>query len=236
MSAQVEVVNGQEISLYDIEFLGLMNEINSRIDTFPKGERLKINAWIDCLMVPIKNVQWKKNRNLYAIILIDSLINHKLNEPFNKFPKENKELPWLSVTKVKSELTKKFFKEISIDKTESMGLKLYNNQLNSNKPVMSGKQDDDDDNEGNDDDDGDNNVMLGKGSNDVNQMHKLDRFKLESIVHELTEESYKRDEVISKQNEEINQIKQRINELEKKVKIVMTHHAQKQQGQKRIKK
>ena len=119
-----------------------------------------------------------------------------------------------------------------------MGLKLYNNQLNSNKPVMSGKQNDDDDNEGNDDDDdnGDNNVMLGKGSNDVNQMHKLDRFKLESIVHELTEESYKRDEMISKQNEEINQIKQRINELEKKVKIVMTHHAQKQQGQKRIKK
>ena len=52
-------------------------------------------------------------------------------------------------------------------------------------------------------------------------MHKLDKFKLESIVHELSEESFKRDEIITKQNDELSQLKQRINELEKKVKIVM---------------
>ena len=236
MSAQVEIINGQEISLYDIEFLGLMNEIHSRINSFPKGERLKINAWIDCLMVPIKNVQWKKNRNLYAIILIDSLINHKLNEPFNKFPKENKELPWLSVTKVKSELTKKFFKEISIDKTESTGLKLYNNQLNSNKPSINNNKQDDESSTNHNDDDGNsnNNINNVKNNNETNQMHKLDKFKLESIVHELSEESFKRDEIITKQNDELSQLKQRINELEKKVKIVMTHHAQQKQG--RVKK
>ena len=98
MTSLLEKPRGQEISIYDIEFIGLMEEINKRIGKFGKGDRLKINSWIECLMAPTKNIEWKKNRNLYAIVLIDSLINNKLNEPFNKFPKGNKELPLLSVT------------------------------------------------------------------------------------------------------------------------------------------
>ena len=235
MTSLLEGPKGQEISIYDIEFIGLMEEINKRIDKFCKGDRLKINSWIECLMAPTKNIEWKKNRNLYAIVLIDSLINHKLNEPFNKFPKGNKELPLLSVTKVKSELSKKFFKEISSDQAEIVGMKIYKNKLNKENNNTNISKKSSVENSGN--------VIKHKTNNDnQNQVesnnekdYKLDKFKLESLIQELSQINFQKDEIISKQNEEINLLKQNINELEKKVKIVMTHQAQHKQKNNQLK-
>ena len=56
MTSLLEKPREQEISIYDIEFIGLMEEINNRIGKFGKGERLKINSWIECLMAPTKNI------------------------------------------------------------------------------------------------------------------------------------------------------------------------------------
>lgn len=46
-----------------------------------------------------QNAQWKKNRNLYCMLLLDQLFNGKLAKPFVKMPPDEA-LPMLSPTEV----------------------------------------------------------------------------------------------------------------------------------------
>ena len=96
---------------YDAEFINLMLDIQERIDNFCKSDKLKINSWAKVLCIPTINVEFKKNRNLYAIKLLDNVINGKLEDPFNKFAKD-KELKTISSILVKTQLSDKFLNEI----------------------------------------------------------------------------------------------------------------------------
>ena len=68
-----------------------------------------MNKWCKKLAQITIIQEWKKNRNLYAILLLNMLINKRLEEPFTKIPKEE-ELPIISQTLVNSKLTPKFWK------------------------------------------------------------------------------------------------------------------------------
>ena len=92
---------------YDAEFVNLMLEIQKLIENFCKSDKLKINSWAKVLCVPTKNIEFKKNRNLYVIKLLDNVYNGKLEEPFTKFIKD-KELKLLNPILVKTQLTNKF--------------------------------------------------------------------------------------------------------------------------------
>ena len=96
---------------YDAEFVNLMLDIQDRIDNFCKSDKLKINSWAKVLCIPTINVEFKKNRNLYAIKLLDNVLNGKLEDPFNKFAKD-KELKTISPILVKTQLSDKFLNEI----------------------------------------------------------------------------------------------------------------------------
>ena len=96
---------------YDAEFVNLMLDIQERIDNFCKSDKLKINSWAKVLCIPTINVEFKKNRNLYAIKLLDNVLNGKLEDPFNKFAKD-KELKTISPILVKTQLSDKFLNEI----------------------------------------------------------------------------------------------------------------------------
>ena len=92
---------------YDKEFVNLMLEMNSRIENYSKLDRLKINSWIKCLCLPTNNIPWKKNRNLYALKLLDNILNFKLEKPFTKFAELGENLPMLDSILVKSQLSNK---------------------------------------------------------------------------------------------------------------------------------
>ena len=96
---------------YDAEFVSLMLDIQERIENFCKSDKLKINSWAKVLCIPTINIEFKKNRNLYAIKLLDNVINGKLEDPFNKFAKD-KELKTISPILVKTQLSDKFLNEI----------------------------------------------------------------------------------------------------------------------------
>jgi hypothetical protein len=96
---------------YDADFVNLMLDIQERIDNFCKSDKLKINSWAKVLCIPTINVEFKKNRNLYAIKLLDNVLNGKLEDPFNKFAKD-KELKTISPILVKTQLSDKFLNEI----------------------------------------------------------------------------------------------------------------------------
>ena len=109
-------------SKYDNEFVGLLNEIGLRLPNFNKQDKLKIKSWISLLTIPCNTTDTKKNRNLYAIKLINQMINGKLEEPFTKYANGIDDLKWLSPIDIKAELTKKFFEEIDFDKIENYGI------------------------------------------------------------------------------------------------------------------
>ena len=112
---------------YDAEFVNLMLDIQNLIENYSKSDKLKINSWAKILCVPTINIEFKKNRNLYAIKLLDNVINGKLEEPFDKFAKDN-ELKKINPILVKTELTQLFLKYIK--KYDS-----YENYINYQNPV-----------------------------------------------------------------------------------------------------
>ena len=97
---------------YDAEFVNLMLDIQNLIYNFSKSDKLKINSWAKILCIPTTNIEFKKDRNLYAIKLLDNMLNNKLEEPFNKFAKHH-ELKQVNPIIIRAQLTKKFFDHIT---------------------------------------------------------------------------------------------------------------------------
>ena len=95
---------------YDKEFISLMLTIEKRSDVLNKYDKLRIKNWCKKLCQVTNNIEWKKNRNLHAICILDSILNEHFEEPYNKFPPEGS-VPILNKALVKSKLSKKFFEE-----------------------------------------------------------------------------------------------------------------------------
>ena len=121
---------------YDAEFVKLIVEVQNLIDDFCKSDKLKINSWAKKLCIPTINIEFKKNRNLYAIKLLDNVCNGKLEEPFTKFAKD-KEIKLLDPILVKTQLTKKFLNYIKqLEENEN----IYNNPNINNYDYMNKKE------------------------------------------------------------------------------------------------
>ena len=95
---------------YDREFISLMLTIEKRSEQLNKYDKLRIRNWCKKLCQVTNNIEWKKNRNLHAICILDSILNEHFEEPYNKFPPEGS-VPILNKALVKSKLSKKFFEE-----------------------------------------------------------------------------------------------------------------------------
>ena len=69
-------------------------------DFLTKNEQIRIRQWIKKLSSVINNILWRKNRNLYAKLLLAMLKTKSgLLEPFNKCPPEGS-LPKLSIYEI----------------------------------------------------------------------------------------------------------------------------------------
>ena len=73
-----------------------------------KHTEIRIQTWCKKFCQITNNINWKKNRNLHALNLLDMILNEHFEEPYNKFPPEGP-LPFLSVSVVKSKLSPKIF-------------------------------------------------------------------------------------------------------------------------------
>ena len=127
---------------YDKEFISLMLTIEQKSDILNKYDKLRIKNWCKKLCQVTNNVEWKKNRNLHAICILDSILNEHFEEPYNKFPPEGS-VPILNKALVKSKLSKKFFEEAfkmqneeqqqgQIDNNENMNNQKFENNKNNN--------------------------------------------------------------------------------------------------------
>lgn len=67
-------------------FLKLIQEIEKAYRPLAKGLRIRIEKWIEKLVLTGSNIVWRKHRNAYARLLLDNVINKKLSEPFHALP------------------------------------------------------------------------------------------------------------------------------------------------------
>ena len=78
-----------------------------------KHEKIRIESWCKKFCQITTNIDWKKNRNLHAIYLLNMIINQHFEEPYTKFAPDGP-LPFLNKPIIKSSLSPKFLNYLSI--------------------------------------------------------------------------------------------------------------------------
>ena len=79
-----------KIKKIDVNFDKLIKEINYILKKrkLRKHLMIRIDKWIDKLVdeKEANNLQWKRNRNKHARLLLQMILNHNIEEPFTKMP------------------------------------------------------------------------------------------------------------------------------------------------------
>lgn len=74
----------------DLVFISCLQEIEAlyRLNLTSKAQRLRVEKWIQKLINIGPNVTWRRDRNSYAKVLLNQIIQKQLSEPFHCLPKE----------------------------------------------------------------------------------------------------------------------------------------------------
>ena len=214
------------LNRYDNEYIGLLNEIGNRLIYFTREENLKIRSWIKLLSMPFETKEEKQNRNLYAIKLINQMINRKIKYPFNNYANINQLKPLLAID-IKAELTKKFYKEINLKNIVNFGYQMQNQFLSSHPQYFNSFQNNniyrslDNDYDNNNININDMRILnrghniikenMEKEINDYSSEYNLDKNeeekeKIYKIIDDLEKRINEGDKVIEYQNNEINKL------------------------------
>jgi hypothetical protein len=188
---------------YDKEFISLMVTIENRSEALNKYDKLRIKNWCKKLCQVTNNVEWKKNRNLHAICILDSVLNEHFEEPYNKFPPEGS-VPILNKALVKSKLSKKFFQEAL--KMQSEG---QNNDNNINENNLNNSNNNQN-NIQNQNYKVNNNMVINEGNEEIINEQKKEIQRLNNLLKQ-------RELEISNLNDEKNKMQEYIEELEQKI-------------------
>ena len=188
---------------YDKEFITLMVTIERRSEVLNKYDKLRIKNWCKKLCQVTNNVEWKKNRNLHAICILDSVLNEHFEYPYNKFPPEGS-VPILNKALVKSQLSKKFFEEALKMQNEGQSESISNNNENNNNNQNFRK------NIQNQNYNADNNMVINEGNDEIINEQKKQIERLNNIIK-------KKDAEIMNLIDEKNKMAEYIGELEQKI-------------------
>ena len=181
---------------YDKEFISLMLTIEKRSEILNKYDKLRIKNWCKKLCQVTNNVEWKKNRNLHAICILDSILNEHFEEPYNKFPPEGS-VPILNKTLVKSKLSMKFFEEtLNMQKSGEQIEQEEMDNLDNNEKInfSSNKKKNINDN-----------LYLKNLNNENNQNNK--------IINEQKKEIYRLNELLGQKDKQINSLLKEKNQM-----------------------
>ena len=160
---------------YDKEFITLMVTIERRSEVLNKYDKLRIKNWCKKLCQVTNNVEWKKNRNLHAICILDSVLNEHFEYPYNKFPPEGS-VPILNKALVKSQLSKKFFEEALKMQNEGQSESINNNNESNNNNQNYRK------NIQNQNYNVDNNMVINEGNDEIINEQKKQIERLNNII------------------------------------------------------
>ena len=200
---------------YDKEFISLMLTIERRSEVLNKYDKLRIKNWCKKLCQVTNNIEWKKNRNLHAICILDSVLNEHFEYPYNKFPPEGS-VPILNKALVKSQLSKKFFIEASKIQNEEQN-ESNNNNNNTNNDIKNviNNQNYNANNEDN------NNNVINEGNEEIINEQRKEIERLNNLLKQKDLEIANLINDKNKMQEYIEDLEQKINgfmELDKDIK------------------
>ena len=179
-----------------------MIEIEKKTTKLKKHDQLRVKSWCKKLCQVTNNIEWKKNRNLHAICLLDNVLNERFEEPYNKFAPEGS-IPIINKTIVKAKLSPKFLNSTISMQNQNVNTRqerVYKQKENSfNRSI---KQND-------------NNINISniKAQNENEQ--------LKNVISQLQVEGKKKDSIIQKLKEDKMKMEKRIQELEKMLSTFM---------------
>ncbi|OQR86237.1 protein kinase [Achlya hypogyna] len=75
-----------ESIVLDDELVCILMEIERIYLHYPKHIQIRIERWVDKISEPIVNVQWKRNANYYAMLLLDMTRSGVFRAPFDRNP------------------------------------------------------------------------------------------------------------------------------------------------------
>ena len=203
---------------YDKEFISLMLTIERRSEVLNKYDKLRIKNWCKKLCQVTNNIEWKKNRNLHAICILDSVLNEHFEYPYNKFPPEGS-VPILNKALVKSQLSKKFFIEASKIQNEEQNESNNNNDNTNNinndiKNVINNQN-------YNANDENNNNNVINEGNEEIINEQRKEIERLNNLLKQKDLEIANLINDKNKMQEYIEDLEQKINgfmELDKDIK------------------
>ena len=194
---------------YDKEFISLMLTIEQKSDILNKYDKLRIKNWCKKLCQVTNNVEWKKNRNLHAICILDSILNEHFEEPYNKFPPEGS-VPILNKALVKSKLSKKFFEEALKMQSEEQQEQNDNNENINKQQFENNKNNIQNQNFYNINNNINNNNKISEGNEEIINEQKKEIERLNSLLKQ-------KDLEIGNLIDEKNKMKEYIEVLEQKI-------------------
>ena len=180
-----------------------------------KHDRLRIESWCKKFCQITTNIDWKRNRNLHAISLLNMIINNHFEEPYTKFPPDGP-LPHLSKPIVKCSLSQKFYTYTAnifdLPFPENIKRGNSNNLINDNsrndklkKAITPGK-----------------NNFKNTKSNKNNQLLQISKCNDPDLLKKLIEKLHYRinetNNIINLQNEEKKILMKKISQLENLIK------------------
>ena len=203
---------------YDKEFISLMITIEKKSEKLNKHDKLRIKNWCKKLCQVTNNIEWKKNRNLHAICILDAILNEKFEEPYNKFPPEGS-VPILNKALVKSKLSKKFYEETIRMQNEEQQMEQQQNEednknfnMNNNNESSNAKK-----------------KFRTQNKNNVKQFNKMDNYdQSNEIINEQQKEIERLNQALKEKDFEISnlikekgQMQKHIEELEQMIGKIM---------------
>ena len=190
---------------FDQEFLNLLVEIEKQTVKLNRHEQLRVKSWCKKLCQITNNVEWKKNRNLHAICILDNIINERFEDPYNKFAPESP-VPIINKTVVKAKLSQKFLKS-TINLKNQVPLK-QNNNYNKLESSQSEREQSKENNR---------EIEEKTMKSDRNTESEAANMQIKEIICKLQKEGIIKDKLIKKLKDDKMKMEKRIQELERMI-------------------
>lgn len=190
---------------FDQEFLNLLVEIEKQTVKLNRHDQLRVKSWCKKLCQITNNVEWKKNRNLHAICILDNIINERFEDPYNKFAPESP-VPIINKTVVKAKLSQKFLKS-TINLKNQVRLK-QNNNYNKLESSQSEREQSKENNR---------EIEEKTMKSDRNTESEAANMQIKEIICKLQKEGIIKDKLIKKLKDDKMKMEKRIQELERMI-------------------
>lgn len=92
----------ETIESLEKSFVACLHEIETRYISLPKSTRIRVEKWVEKFASTGGNVSWRRNRNMYAKLLLSMIIAKDLTEPFHLLPPDGPLAPLPSHLKARS--------------------------------------------------------------------------------------------------------------------------------------